>query len=285
MIRRCAKWLGSVAVIMGLWSVAAVGQACTLYAAAGDVVGGGGTLLAKNRDWRPDHVQAFALHASQGGYRFAALEVTGGVNKGPKAGVNERGLSVVTASPPPYVKSLEEHRYLGAVRYILSHYGSVKEALAGLERQEWAMGSGFILLADSEEVANVAFALQGVHQVERTRNGVLSQTNHYQGEAFQGLNGQAELHSSRSRLAKIRALLIDAERAYTAEDFRAWGREPVLWRVGKTPTGTRTLAQWVIRLQPDGNGELWLRIANPDMEVEELHWDLRELFGKEKFEL
>ena len=48
--------------------------ACTLYAAQGTAVADGGTIAAKNRDWRP---QEQSLHLSEprqpGGYRYYGL--------------------------------------------------------------------------------------------------------------------------------------------------------------------------------------------------------------------
>ena len=46
--------------------------ACTLYAAAGrDDVQGGGTILVKNRDWRPQHQEVRLV--DEGGWRFYGL--------------------------------------------------------------------------------------------------------------------------------------------------------------------------------------------------------------------
>jgi hypothetical protein len=45
-------------------------QACTLWGAAGELVAGGGTLVAKNRDWPPDHRQDAEHRSSEGGLRL-----------------------------------------------------------------------------------------------------------------------------------------------------------------------------------------------------------------------
>lgn len=43
-------------------------EACTLYGAAGGNVEGGGTILAKNRDWKPDHTQLLRIVKPSRGY-------------------------------------------------------------------------------------------------------------------------------------------------------------------------------------------------------------------------
>ena len=69
-------------------------RACTLWAASGDAVEGGGTLIIKNRDWPADHKSQLILLDPQDGFSFLALYSTGGGSVGIKAGINEKGLVV-----------------------------------------------------------------------------------------------------------------------------------------------------------------------------------------------
>ncbi len=71
--------------------------ACTLWGAAGSDASGG-TIISKNRDWAPDHTQVLKLRRSTKGYSHFGLYAVGGTEPGIKAGVNEKGLTVITAS-------------------------------------------------------------------------------------------------------------------------------------------------------------------------------------------
>ena len=73
-------------------------QACTLWGAAGTSIEGGGTLVAKNRDWAPDHFQELAVLQPAAGYWALALKAIGGEEPGVKAGVNDKGLVIVSAT-------------------------------------------------------------------------------------------------------------------------------------------------------------------------------------------
>ena len=71
--------------------------ACTLWGAAGDDAAGG-TLMAKNRDWKPDHRQLLKAVRPQAGHAYFGLYAEGNDAQGLKAGVNDQGLSVIVAS-------------------------------------------------------------------------------------------------------------------------------------------------------------------------------------------
>ena len=80
-------------------------EACTLWGATGRAVEGGGTLIAKNRDWTPDHRQELTVMQEAGKYGFLALKAVGGAEPGIKAGVNERGLVIVSATANQVTKA------------------------------------------------------------------------------------------------------------------------------------------------------------------------------------
>jgi len=73
-------------------------EACTLWGAVGTAVEGGGTLVAKNRDWAPDHFQELALLRPRRDFNRLVLRAVGGEEPGVKAGVNEKGLVIVSAT-------------------------------------------------------------------------------------------------------------------------------------------------------------------------------------------
>ena len=72
-------------------------EACTLFAANGSVVDDGGTLLVKNRDWEPNQHQVIKFVPAKDGYSYFGLYAEG-TPAGMKAGINEKGLVVISAT-------------------------------------------------------------------------------------------------------------------------------------------------------------------------------------------
>ncbi|VEB42527.1 Acyl-coenzyme A:6-aminopenicillanic acid acyl-transferase [Chromobacterium violaceum] len=88
------SWL-AVAGIAGLLAFPPV-DACTLWGAAG-TASMEGSLLAKNRDWKPDHAQSLRLLHPEHGYAYLGLYADNGSEPGIKAGVNQKDWR---SSPP-----------------------------------------------------------------------------------------------------------------------------------------------------------------------------------------
>lgn len=255
--------------------------ACTLWGAAGAFVQDGGTLLVKNRDWRPDHRQKLEL-VSGSGILYLALVAEGNQSGGAKAGVNAQGLSVVSASPPAYLehdKTLPRTR--GLIRKMLSRCRSVEEALA---MSHDLVGPQFLLLADKQEIACVEIGLDGQYRVERSRNGTLAHTNHYGSPDLTGLNRDRIGASSQQRRQAIEADL-SVGGPFSPEDFQRFslqqdaGPDNSIWRTGSRPDGTRTLATWMVGQPEQGEAFLFLRLNNPGEECREYRWSLADLFS------
>jgi len=262
------------------------GQACTLWAAAGVSVVGEGTMIAKNRDWVPDHRQKMEWISPKGGYRYVGLVAVGSEFPGLRAGVNEKGLVVVTASPPRY---LEKNRHLprekGLIRKILIRCKNVQEAVS---HGEWFVGPRFMMMADAQEVVSVEIGLKGQFKVQRTQAGVLSHTNHYLEPEFCPLNPDKPYVSSRERLEQIQQFL-SSKKSFDLSDYRTIsqsqhnGPDNSIWRTGSSPRATRTLATWIVHQPFSGKAVLYVRLANPGEEIEEKQYFLPDLFdGKEK---
>lgn len=261
--RVCAALLGLTLFLpSGAWP-------CTLFGAAGGDVAGGGTLTVKNRDWRPDHVQELALTAPTDGYRYVGLYARGGEEPGLKAGVNQAGLTVVTATAGsiPREDRRGEAGMGGILRLLLTACGSVDEALARTD----LFGRGkpcMFLLADRREVARVEVALGGRYSVSRTRDGVLFQTNHYLEPSLANDNVRIGA-SSRTRAGRIQKLLAEAPRPASLETFLGLSRNTAdgpdngIWRSGGSPQATRTLATFAVAMPPSGPGRLTVRLADP----------------------
>lgn len=268
----------SASIIFAFMASPATAFACTLWAAAGDSVPGGGTLISKNRDWRPDHQQELRLITPKSGYRLISLYAVGNEHQGTKAGINEKGFVYVSASPPSYLEVPENYKGRTPMRTVLSRYASVAEAIAALEAGKWTSGPQFIILADGKEIASIEFGLGGAFEVvSRTRTGVAYHTNHYLAPKFAALN-QGKLGTSPRRYDRIGELMA-AKGSHDAADFRQYSADPVLWRTGATPTATRTLASWIIRQAPDGTAVLYLRLANPGKAAAEYEFAISDLFA------
>lgn len=251
-------------------------DACTLWAAAGPQVAGGGTIIVKNRDWRPDNQQKIRL-AKNGKYRFIYLEAVGNNFSGAKQGINEKGLAIVLASAPREVERAGKNAGMTRLRTLLATYASVKEAVAALRAGVWVTNPQFMVLADGKEMACVEFGPDGQYAVVGQQgSGVLFHTNHYVSPLLEPLNPH-KLSSSLERYNKISSLL-QVGGPFDVQKFQSFSADPTLWRAGATPSSTRTLSSWIIRQMPDGSGMLYLRMANPDHPVKEYSFALKDLF-------
>ena len=249
--------------ILLLLSVPTIVNACTLWAAAGERVAGGGTMIHKNRDWNPDHWQELRLVTPKSGFRYLSLYTMGNEWVGTKAGVNSEGLVIVTASAPGYLDN--KLNFLGRTNTatLLSRYDSVANALKALEAGEWSCGPEFIIMADKTDIASIEFGIGGQHAVvSRESNGSAFHTNHYTSASLAGLNPAKISASSTTRYAKISNLL-DSKEMLDMDDSKIFSKDPTLWRAGATPTSVRTLSAWTVRHYRDGNSTLHLVMANP----------------------
>lgn len=253
-------------------------EACTLWAGAGDSIVDGGTIISKNRDWLPDNQQQLRLVSNTKGYRFVSLYVTGNNSSGTKAGINEKGLAIVTASPPSYLEIPENYKGKTTTPMLLTRYDSVASALNALQAGEWSRGPEYLVLSDPKEVACVEFGNNSTYDiVSRTNSGVTFHTNHYLAQELVSLN-QGNLANSQKRYTKIQGFL-QTKPQYDIADFRAYSDDPTLWRIGRTPASVCTLASFMIRQFSDGQGTLYLKMANPGKTVKEYEFSLADLFA------
>jgi isopenicillin-N N-acyltransferase-like protein len=280
--------LGGIAlgalVGMALWAPATF--ACTLWGAAGTAVDGGGTLVAKNRDWAPDHRQILKKVAARGSRRaFFGLYAEDNESSGFKAGINDAGLTVVNASAsclPAALRDSLPHR-TNMVRRLLESFTSVSEVLGSPGLFD-GQGPMFYLLADGAQVAWVEVGPSGKAAIRTTASGTLAHTNHYLSPELVGFN-QKSGPSSQARLARIQVLL--AQGSWNPDRF--WGLtndthdgpDNSLWRTGGRPGAERTLASWVVAEQPGQAPRVWVRLANPGEAVTESTFTLDAVFWKD----
>lgn len=258
-------------------------SACTLWGAAGAAVDGGGTLVAKNRDWAPDHRQVLKKVPARGSRRaYFGLYAEDNESSGFKAGINDAGLTVVNASAsclPAVLRESLPHR-TNLVRRLLESFTSVSEVLAAPGLLD-GQGPMFYLLADGTQVAWVEVGPGGQAAVRNTASGTLAHTNHYLSPDLAGFNQKAGA-SSQARLARIQALL--AGGPWNPEAF--WrltsdthdGPDNSLWRTGGRPGAERTLASWVVVQRPGQAPQVRVRLANPGETVTESAFTLDAAF-------
>lgn len=253
-------------------------HACTLWAAAGHA-STDGTLLVKNRDWAPDHQQSLRLVKGRG-YAFVGLYADGGRAPGIKAGVNQEGLSVVSASASSLARSLrmaDSDRH-GVMTQILRKYGSVAELEADASHIFSQARPIFLMVADQQRVLQVEVGQDGRFNMQEVRDGSIAHTNHY---TTQGVlqDSQKPGDSSQTRLARIQALLAE-HRQHSAAEFAAIskdrhdGPDNSLWRNGKE----YTLASWQIALPKRDSARLHLVLANPGQAQQTLDYRLNRQF-------
>ena len=243
-------------------------EACTLWAANGTAVRSGGSLIVKNRDWAPDHRQELRLVTpAHDGYKHLGLFVADGEHKGLKAGINEKGLVVVTAtagSIPSKMRSQLPHSKNLTTR-LLRECGGVDDVLA---RTDLFFGPVFLMIADRQKVATIEIGPEGVFSATVRQDGAIYHTNHYIAESMLSYNYVAG-ESSQTRFDRIAALLDGAPRPYDMDAFAAFARDRndgpdnSIFRKGSAPRKTRTLATWSVRIPEAGSPELFIRILNP----------------------
>lgn len=258
-----SAWIGAL-----LWLLSfQPSEACTLWGAVGDAVAGGGTLVAKNRDWAPDHRQELVILRPPEGYVSVALMAVGSGDPGVKAGVNEKGLVIVSATagqfPSADRKKIQQKKQL--MRHFLATCASVEEVLKQIELMRRPV---FYLVGDRTELAVIEVAPDGRRSVTRTGSGTLSHTNHYC--ALEPLDLKRNPGaSSRQRHARIEELLKTRAQPFDLDGFirfsedRNTGPDNSIWRTGSDPARQRTLATWLVAVPPAGSPQLYLKTADP----------------------
>jgi hypothetical protein len=258
--------------------------ACTLWAAAGERAAGDGALIAKNRDWTPE-ADDIRLAGPEKGLRFVGLfPIREEGRPGVVAGINEKGVVVVTATAGSVPQGERGKGKAGLAQKVLTQCGSVQEVIA--DRALFSRGRPAIyLLADRERIAWIEVAPGGRMAVETKENGTLTHTNHFLAQELRFANTRIG-KSSASRLDRIGQLLAGGPQRLGLEEFMAYsldahaGPDHSIFRTGSRPNRERTLATWIVALPKHGDPELFVRLADPGEPVKELRWTLGAAFWR-----
>jgi hypothetical protein len=283
---RPAARMRRLAVVCLLLRLAAGGaQACTLWGEAGTNAAGGGTVLAKNRDWEPDHKQVLKMRRDGAGYAYFGLYAEGGAKPGLKDGVNEKGLTVVTASASSLPKSTRdaEPDKRGVLGLLLSRYATCDQVLAARESLFPKCRAEFLMISDRGKILVVETGLRGRYAIKTVDNGPATHTNHYLEKSLDDLNVRIG-PSSAARLGRVNALLGACAAPCDAPAFAVLSRDQhdgpnnSLWRTGKE---IRTLSSWIVETPAAGAPKLRVALANPGEPETTNTFILDEKFWKE----
>ncbi len=247
-------------------------RACTLWAAV--VPETGGTIISKNRDWKPDHTQVLKLHRDDKGYAYFGLYAVGNDSPGLKEGVNEKGLCVVSASAssiPKKIRVQHASKRGSLMRTLLTDYATCDQVLADAGKLFAGRGPSFLLISDRTKIITLEVGLKGRYSVKVTTAGHVAHTNHYLDGALADCNIKIGA-SSDTRFRRISELLQKAPAAPDIAAFAAMSKDQAagpdnsLWRTAKSSC---TLSSWILETPAKGSPRLRVVVANPgEPEVE-----------------
>lgn len=179
-LQGAGAWLLPVSLALSavLVSLCPPVHASSLWAGAGSSVEGGGVLVGKNYDGQPAHCELRMVIPKQGITYLGLFPLHGRKGRGPLAGINERGLAVVSAAPETLsdVKTSPSSELI--TEKLLTGFDSV-DALLSAPHVFKKSSPLFYVIADRQKIALVEIPPQGEPAVTSTQNGVVVHTNHY----------------------------------------------------------------------------------------------------------
>jgi len=259
-------------------------NACTLWGAAGTNASGG-TIISKNRDWKPDHTQVLKMHRGGKGHAYFGLYAEGGTEPGIKEGVNEKGLTVITASASSIPKSMRDNQpgKHGVISTLLSGCANCDEVLAKKNEMFRNTRTMFIMISDRKKIAMVEVGLDGKYALKTIETGPVVHTNHFLEKALSEFNIRIGT-SSATRLARITHLMKATAKPCTTDSLAAISRDQhdgpdnSLWRTGKNE---RTMASWIAETPAHGAPKLRVVIANPEQQEQTHTFVMDQKFWRE----
>jgi len=263
--------------------------ACTLWSLSGERVQGGGTLIAKNRDFTTDMPNHFEVVTPENGYRAFAMVATSAEGKrNMVGGVNEHGLAVVTATVGTIPKQERISRSRAGklqnpTRAILTRFRSLRELLDNPKALRM-LYPVFALVADSTG-AVVIEASGGDYRILPVVSGEAGvHTNHPLSRDFPDIWETKAATGSQVRLDRMRGLLDQSPGrlglgAFTALSLdRDGGPDQSIFRTGSAPGKPRTLGTLAAWLPPAGAPVVFARLTNDGQGVEEMTFTLDATF-------
>lgn len=240
--------------------------ASTIWGVTGDKIKGGGTIVAKNFDYRPSCDVKLIFKKPADGYKYlAAVVYEEGAEPIMLAGINEKGVSVMSASAP--VKKTVDIKSISLLNeMLLSSYYQVNSLLEDRDILS-KYGPGFYMVSDKSNIIMIEIAPEGRYKIDATMNGFLYHANHYLSDDFSGFNLSVST-GSWTRAERIKALVSGHQGFFTQDDFISFsqdrhdGPNRSIWRTGKPASAERTIATWVLNMPGGGWPELYMRKLN-----------------------
>jgi hypothetical protein len=258
---------------------------CTLWGAAGETAGGG-TLISKNRDWKPDHTQVLKMRRSTTGYAYFGLYAEGNNEPGLKSGVNEKGLTVVTASASSIPKEQQANQpgKRGALSTLLTKFATCDEIVAKQAEIFPMTRAAFFLIADARKLLVVEVGLNGKYALRTVERGPVVHTNYYLERSLAEFNVKIG-RSSQTRFNRISELTASPAAEFTMDTFarisrdRNAGPDNSLWRTGNGKN-ERTMSSWIVETPAQSAPRLRVLLANPGQPEETRTYVLDEKFWR-----
>jgi hypothetical protein len=192
------------------------------------------------------------------------------------AGINEGGLTVVTAAAETISTKKKSTGSSNLVETILTTFASVDGVLA---RRDILLKSRpvFLIVGDNTKIALIQIGSNGRIKIDNTGNGLFYQTNHY---TDQGLLKENDRYVSNSLLRRNRLqhLLEKYPQPFSIDDFlsiaadKGSGPDHSIWRTGSGKQD-RTLASWVAVLPKSSSPEIYFKLVNPGSN--ELNYEMK----------
>ncbi|KAF0233870.1 MAG: hypothetical protein FD177_1282 [Desulfovibrionaceae bacterium] len=265
--------------------------ACTLWSLSGDHVQGGGTLIAKNRDFTTDIPNHFEVITPENGYRMFAMVATSAEGKRSLVGgVNEHGLAVVTATVGTIPKDERISRSRAGklqnpTRTLLTRFQSLRELLASPETLRM-LYPVFALVADSTGAVMIE-ASGGDYRILPVAPGEAGvHTNHPLTNDFPDIWETRAAKGSQVRLDRMRTLLDQSHGKLGLSGFSALsldrdgGPDQSIFRVGSASGKPRTLGTLAAWLPLAGAPVVFARLTNDGQDVVEKTFTLDAAFWR-----
>ena len=185
-------------------------EECTAFASSAK---GGGVILAKNRDYRREHIaiqRVFCHRDPEWGGREALCVGSLGSPGNFSSGVNSDGFAVADTASCTRTNRVGQHRFFLLTR-LQSRCATVAEALSEIAAIQHA-GGGTLILGDATGcMAAVELGASAV-SVEIRHEGWVGRTNHFVGSSTAELNhdgneAEGSQQNSERRLTTLRTLL------------------------------------------------------------------------------
>ena len=279
-------------IYVGFLSVALIVASClpayasTLWGAAGSSVKGNGTLIAKNYDGKSTLIELRLVLPRKGSTYLGLFSLKNSKEQGPLAGVNEKGLAVVTAVPESLPPGPDAHPSIEQI---------TEKLLAGFDTVDGILSDpkilrqgppAFYVIADRSRIASVEIAPRGEITIKSLESGIFHHTNHYIDDKFLTWNKRI-IKDSESRLERVGQLLRAIKSPLTMDNFielghdRGTSPEDGLLRVATPPGAPQTLATWILYIPGSAVPELHVGLFGPDGSENEYDLKLDRAFWTE----